>query len=150
MVRDLVIDDLRAMADAADQAGVPFTVQSAYRGFARQGVVFDGWVARSGEAAALRSSARSGHSEHQLGTALDLRAKGGPEPWAESFATTPTGRWLHDNAWRFGFVVSYPEGAEDVTCYVGEAWHVRYVGHEEAAAVEASDLALRQWLWANR
>jgi D-alanyl-D-alanine carboxypeptidase len=149
-VRAFVIDDLRAMASAAVDAGVPFTVQSAYRSFTRQAAVFDGWVASAGEASALRSSARAGHSEHQLGTTLDLRVEGGPEPWNGSFATTPTGHWLRDNAWHYGFIVSYPEGSDDVTCYAGEAWHVRYVGRDEAAAVSASGVTLREWLWANR
>lgn len=147
-VRELVIPDLEAMRRAAHEAGVPLEVQSAYRSYQRQAEVFDGWVAQAGEAAARRTSARPGHSEHQLGTALDLRAKGGSAPWSIDFAATPTGRWLAANSWRFGFVLSYPAGAEDRTCYAPEPWHVRYVGRVEAAAVNASGVTLREWLWA--
>ena len=146
LVRSLVIDDLRALADAARAAGNPLAVQSAYRSRARQADVFADWVARSGEAQARRFSARPGHSEHQLGTALDLRAAAGGAPWSGSFGSTRAGRWLREHATEYGFVLSYPAGAEDVTCYGAEAWHVRYVGREIAAEVAESGLPLRAWL----
>jgi D-alanyl-D-alanine carboxypeptidase len=150
LVRSFVINDLRALANAARANGTPLTVQSAYRSRSRQAEVFAGWVARSGEAAARQYSSRPGHSEHQLGTALDLRAAGGSAPWSVAFGSTPTGRWLAENAATFGFVVSYPAGMKAVTCYGAEAWHIRYVGRQEAAAVTASGLTLREWLWTHR
>lgn len=147
LVRTLVIDDLRALARAAAEAGNPLAVQSAHRSRERQAEVFAGWVATSGEAAARRFSARPGHSEHQLGTALDLRAAVGGAPWTGTFESTAAGRWLARHAHEFGFVLSYPKGAEAATCYGAEAWHVRYVGRAMAAEVEASGLPLRAWLW---
>jgi D-alanyl-D-alanine carboxypeptidase len=94
------------------------------------------------------SSARAGHSEHQLGTALDFRSARGPDPWdLEDWGATPEGRWLAENAHRFGFVMSYPAGQESVTCYIYEPWHYRYVGREVAQEVMASGLTLREWLW---
>jgi D-alanyl-D-alanine carboxypeptidase len=149
-VRSLVIDDLRALADAARDAGNPFAVQSAYRSRSRQAEVFAGWVASSGEADARRLSARPGQSEHQLGTVLDLRSATGGAPWSGHFETTVAGRWLARHAAEFGFVLSYPAGAEATTCYGAEAWHVRYVGRTIAAEVVASGLPLRAWLWQHR
>lgn len=149
LVRAIVIDDLRALADAAAHAGNPLAVQSAYRSRTRQAEVFGAWVARSGEAEARRFSARPGHSEHQLGTAIDLRAAAGGAPWSGSFGSTAAGRWLREHAPAFGFVLSYPAGAESLTCYGAEPWHIRYVGRERAAAVAASGLTLREWLWSN-
>jgi D-alanyl-D-alanine carboxypeptidase len=147
LVRALVIDDLRAMTRAARDAGAPLGVRSAYRSYRRQASVFAGWVAASGRAEAMRFSARPGHSEHQLGTALDLEAIGGSAPWQVDFAHTRQGRWLARNAWRFGFAISYSPGAEDVTCYGAEAWHIRYVGRRVARDVYRSGLTLREWLW---
>jgi len=147
LVRSFVIDDLRALADAARAAGNPLAVQSAYRSYARQAEVFAGWVASSGERQARRFSARPGHSEHQLGTALDLRAASGGAPWSGSFGDTQAGHWLANHATEFGFVLSYPVGAEDRTCYGGEPWHIRYVGPDMAAEVAASGLTLREFLW---
>lgn len=150
-VRATVIDDLRALREAAEAAGVGLEVQSAYRSFSYQGQVFAGWVGRLGEARALRVSARPGHSEHQLGTAIDLRSRGGPAPWdLDDWARTPEGAWMRDNAYRFGFVLSYPEGEEERTCYDYEPWHFRWVGVERAAQVHASGLPLRVWLWLHR
>lgn len=126
---------------------MPLAVQSGYRSHDRQRAVFEEWEAVSGHAEALRFSARAGHSEHQLGTALDLREADGPAPWQTSFGSRPTGRWLASHAWEYGFVISYPEGAEAVTCYGAEPWHVRYVGRDAASAVHASGLTLREWLW---
>jgi zinc D-Ala-D-Ala carboxypeptidase len=146
-IRAIVIDDLRALARAARDAGAPLAVRSAYRSYRRQASVFAGWVAASGRLEALRFSARPGHSEHQLGTALDVQAVGGPVPWQVDFAHRRQGLWLARNAWRYGFVISYPSRSEAVTCYGAEAWHMRYVGREIARAIHRSGLALREWLW---
>jgi D-alanyl-D-alanine carboxypeptidase len=97
-------------------------------------------------AEARRFSARAGHSEHQLGTALDFKAAGGGSPWTQSFARSPHALWLVANAWRFGWIQSYPPGAETQTCYGAEAWHYRYVGRDVAAEVHASGMTLRAWL----
>jgi D-alanyl-D-alanine carboxypeptidase len=146
-IRAIVIDDLRALARAAREAGVSLAVRSAYRSYRRQAAVFAGWEAASGHEEALRFSARPDHSEHQLGTALDLQAAGGAAPWQVDFAETREGRCLARNAWRYGFVVSYPPGSEAVVCYGAEAWHLRYVGRDVSRAVHRSGLTLREWLW---
>ncbi len=147
-VRALVVDDLRALVTAAAAAGVPVELQSAYRSYDYQTRTFEYWVSQEGRDAALTSSARAGHSEHQLGTAVDFRSAGGPAPWdLDDWATTPPGAWLAENAWHYGFVMSYPKGKKETTCYIYEPWHYRYVGRDVAKAVEESGLALREWLW---
>lgn len=147
-VRSLLITDLKALVDAAAAAGYPLELQSAYRSYSYQERTFDYWVARNGYDAALVSSARPGHSEHQLGTALDFRSADGPPAWdLEDWGETPTGTWLAENAHRYGFVMSYPKGKQDVTCYIYEPWHYRYLGRELATAVFESGLTLREWLW---
>jgi zinc D-Ala-D-Ala carboxypeptidase len=145
-VRRIVLADLRQLAGAARTAGVRLTVRSAYRSETRQKAVFAAWVRASGRAAARRSSARAGHSEHELGTTIDFAA-GDVAPWATAFAATRTGRWLATHAPAFGFVMSYPAGASGNTCYDPEPWHFRWVGRANATAVVASGLTLRAWLW---
>jgi D-alanyl-D-alanine carboxypeptidase len=147
-VRAIVIVDLRAMATAARKAGARLAIQSAYRSYSTQRVTFAYWTRLSGLEAALDASARPGHSEHQLGTALDFRSYGGGAPWNLSdWAKTKAGAWLKNNAWRYGFVMSYPKGKSSVTCYTYEPWHYRYVGRAVAAKVRASGLTLREYLW---
>ena len=145
-VRAIIVTDLKAMVDRADTEGIPLAIRSAYRSGARQRTVFAGWVRSSGRSAALRSSARPGHSEHQLGTTIDFSVDGGA-PWIGDFASTRTGRWLAAHGPEFGFVLSYPKGASDKTCYAAEPWHFRWVGRRHAAAAMASGLTLREWLW---
>ena len=148
-VASRIIDDLRDMADAARDHDAALAVQSAYRSYSYQVATFASWVAQLGEKAARKTSARPGHSEHQLGTAIDFRsADDDTAPWdLDDWATTPAGDWLGDNAWRFGFVLSYPKGRTDETCYAYEPWHFRWVGRDVAAAVHASGETLRRYLW---
>jgi LAS superfamily LD-carboxypeptidase LdcB len=148
-VRSVVVADLRALATAAADAGIGLGVLSGYRGWEEQSWTFWSWVNQLGYSYAIHSSARPGHSEHQLGLAIDFQEAGGPEPWAyyDFSRDTATGRWLAANAWQYGFVMSYPVGKVAVTCYGFEPWHYRYVGRAEAAAVRDSGLTLREWLW---
>jgi D-alanyl-D-alanine carboxypeptidase len=147
-VRGLVIPDLKAMARAARAAGARFAVQSAYRSYATQAATFKYWIRELGYAGALATSARAGHSEHQLGTTLDFRSWSGSAPWNyKDWGTSKAGKWLKANAWKYGFVMSYPKGKAGVTCYDYEPWHFRYVGRPVAAKVRASGLTLREYLW---
>lgn len=147
-IRALAVEDLRGMFDAATSAGARLAVQSAYRSYQGQVLTFDSWVRQVGYGGALKTSARPGHSEHQLGTAIDFRTVGGASPWTYAdWATTIEGAWLKANAWRFGWVMSYPEGTNAVSCYTYEPWHYRYVGRATAAAVHDAGVTLRQWLW---
>ena len=147
-VRRIVITDLKAMASAARAAGARFVVQSAYRSYKAQKATFDYWVRVHGMAVALKESARAGHSEHQLGTTLDFRAYGGAPPWDyRDWGATKVGSWLKANAWKYGFIMSYPKGKTAVTCYQYEPWHFRYVGRARAASIRPYNLTLRQFLW---
>jgi zinc D-Ala-D-Ala carboxypeptidase len=148
-IRSLMLADLAAMAAAARANGTPIQVVSGYRSYAQQKATFDHWVSVGGYEQALRTSARPGHSEHQLGTAIDVTSAGGAAPWEYAdWATTPAGAWMAANAWRYGFVMSYPPVPFELTCYSYEPWHYRYVGRDLAAQVTASGVVLRQLLWA--
>lgn len=148
-VRRLMIDDLRAMARAARNAGKAIAVRSAYRSYSEQVSVFNGWVAQSGYQQALKYSARPGHSEHQLGTTIDFRsASSQAAPWDyNDWATSGPGRWMKNNAWKFGFVMSYPKGKFSKVCYGYEPWHYRYVGRAMARDIHDSGLTPREYLW---
>jgi D-alanyl-D-alanine carboxypeptidase len=148
-IRRIALADLTAMYRAARAAGAPFAIQSAYRSYANQVATFNRWVMEDGYASAILGSARPGHSEHQLGTALDLKTPGGPEPWdVADWATTRAGSWLARNSWRYGFIVSYPKAkSPGATCYRYEPWHVRYFGRTIASKIHRSSLAARQWLY---
>ncbi len=148
LVRSVMVDDLRALFAAAEAAGQLLAVQSAFRSYTYQESTFAYWVELDGYEAALLSSARAGHSEHQLGTTLDFRSRHGPAAWdVPDWAETSEGAFMVANAWRYGFVMSYPQGAEEESCYNYEPWHYRYLGRDLAAQVQASGLTPRILLW---
>ena len=146
LVRSVVIEDLAAMAAAWREAGLSVIVESAYRSYANQAATFDSWVARLGYAGALVRSARAGHSEHQLGTAIDVTSPGWGGRFGDWAIESPEGAWMAENAWRYGFVMSYPAGSEDETCFSYEPWHYRWIGRDAAAAHRESGMQLRQFL----
>ena len=148
LIRALIVEDLRAMAADARAAGAPIALVSGYRSHAQQEKTFAYWVSIGGYEEALRTSARPGHSEHQLGTVIDVTGEGGASPWEYAdWGATPAGAWMAVNAWRYGFVMSYPTAAFDRTCYDYEPWHYRYVGRDLAAMIVGSGRTPREVIW---
>jgi D-alanyl-D-alanine carboxypeptidase len=146
MVRRFVLEDLGALREAAEAAGNPVDLIATYRSHEQQADLFQRRVDELGETEALARTARPGHSEHQLGTAVDFRTPGDTDV-TQAWASTPQARWLEANAHRFGFIESYPDGEKGVTCYGYEPWHYRYFGVELAADIHASGLTSREYLW---
>lgn len=146
LIRSVVVEDLAAMGAAWQEAGLSVIVESAYRSYAGQAATFDSWVSRLGHAAALSRSALPGHSEHQLGTAIDVTSPGWGGRFGDWAVESPEGAWMADNAWRYGFVMSYPAGSQAQTCFSYESWHYRWIGRDAAAAHRSSGLHLRQFL----
>lgn len=146
LIRSALVDDLAAMADAWEAAGLTISIDSAYRSYATQVATFDAWVARLGVDEAMERTARPGHSEHQLGTALDLTSPGWSGRFGDWAVETAEGAWMAAHGWEYGFVMSYPAGSRDETCFSYEPWHYRWIGREAAAAHRTSDLDLRRFL----
>lgn len=134
---------MQEMFTAARADGQSLSVGSAYRSFQTQADTYLYWVRTNGQEYADRTSALPGHSEHQLGTTADICWNG---VCLESFTGTPGAKWLADNSWKYGFIVSYPEGKEPITGYAPEAWHVRYIGKDAAKKVQDSGLTLHEYL----
>jgi len=150
-VRDIVIDDLHAMTRAAKLAGSPIAVRSAYRSYQQQVDTFQYWVDQVGYDKAKKTSARPGHSEHQLGTTIDFRSGDSSKaPWDyPDWAKTAAGAWMAQNAWKYGWLMSYPKGETDISGYDYEPWHYRYFGRGLAAKIHDSGKVPRAYLWAH-
>jgi hypothetical protein len=155
-IRGVAIDDLRAMAEAAAANGTPIAVGSAYRDYDSQVKLYNDYVAIDGDEASTYSMP-PGHSEHQLGLAIDFVSAGVPNQGGD-WAYTPPGAWMLQNAWMYGWVLSYPIPPDQVgttnlwsdeICFTYEPWHYRYLGREVAKAVHDSGLTIREYLWAN-
>lgn len=122
------------------------SVLSSYRSYSTQVNTYNGWVQRSGQEAADTFSARPGHSEHQLGLAVDLGDQNVPScNLEECFGDTQGGKWLESNAHKYGFIIRYQEGKQAITGFIYEPWHLRYVGVEAATNIKNSGLTMDQY-----
>ena len=91
--------------------------------------------------------AKPGYSEHQIGNAIDISgasisygsASGG-------FDSTIESNWLKQNAHIYGFILSYPQGKEEITGYHYEPWHYRYLGPEIANEIFSNNLTITEYL----
>ena len=119
------LQKLESMIDAASSSKVTIYVQSAYRSFAEQKALKGDYSMIYGAGTANSFSADQGYSEHQLGTAVDLITPGLGGVLDDSFDGTKAFAWLSANAYKYGFVLSYPKNN---SYYVYEPWHWRYVG----------------------
>ncbi len=131
---------LDEMISAAAKDGITLYMISGFRSYSTQQTLYNNYVARDGQAAADRYSARPGHSEHQTGLAFDLNSL------EQSFGETKEGKWLKDNCWKYGFIIRYPKNKENITGYMYEPWHVRYLGKDVAKSVYDSGLCLEEYL----
>ncbi len=141
MLRKAASDAVVAMFAAyTAETGLGMQSQSAYRSYGVQISVYNGWVAKLGQAGADTTSARPGHSEHQTGLAIDVSAVPSVCALQACFADTPQGLWLAANAWKYGFMLRYPNGKTPITGYEFEPWHYRYVGLELAAELHTTGI----------
>lgn len=136
---------LRDLASAAATDGEELIVASAYRSYKDQQALFARLSGVYGTDTDL-TTARPGHSQHQLGTAVDFtNSATGYEVW-ERFGQTSTYLWLLDHAHEHGFVLAYPRDKEAQTGYEWEPWHYRYVGIEDAEWIAGNGLNLQEFL----
>lgn len=119
-------DDFQALFAAAQAAGQPLSVTSSYRSYSTQVATYNYWVSISGASGADEYSARPGYSEHQTGFAVDFANSTGSCS-LDCFGTTSQYTWLQENAATYGFIQRYYAGKENVTGYMAEEWHYRYV-----------------------
>ncbi|WP_433874130.1 D-alanyl-D-alanine carboxypeptidase family protein [Sinomonas atrocyanea] len=125
----------RSLLADARAAGIGMTTVSGYRDYWSQASLYNSYVAQYGQAQADLISARPGYSEHQSGLALDIGDTSGACALQACFENTGSGSWARDNAWRYGFIVRYPQGYTWATGYDYEPWHLRYVGRAAASAM---------------
>ncbi len=132
---------VEAMFAAAEaEAGLRLQSLSTYRSYSTQVRVYTDIVATRGQDYANRRSARPGHSEHQTGLAVDIGSVPAACSLDPCFGDTAHGQWLAANAWRFGFLLRYPEGLTPITGFDYEPWHYRYVGPELAAELHETGI----------
>jgi D-alanyl-D-alanine carboxypeptidase len=131
-------------AMVADAAGAGFQLQlnSGYRSYEQQQMLYDRFVEDYGIDVATLRVALPGTSEHQTGLAADVGLVGLPDD--QLFGDTEASVWVTANAHRFGFIIRYPPDKAHITGYDNEPWHLRYVGVELATELQASGLTMEE------
>lgn len=144
---------LRAFLDEAYALGYDdVTVTSGYRSYAKQNSLYNYYISQemdSGKsredaiAAVNKYSAIPGTSEHHTGLCVDMHNLSSAQ---QKFGDTEAGKWLAANAHRFGFILRYPADKVEITGYMYEPWHFRFVGLEHAIAIYESGLSLEEYV----
>lgn len=130
----------RMFAAAQQEDGHILYAASGYRSYGIQQILFNGKVQEVGSRqTAQKTVAPAGTSEHQLGLAMDVQAPSQLN-LNRAFGDTEEGKWVAANAHRFGFIIRYKREWTDITGYLYEPWHIRYIGEAHARAVYALDL----------
>lgn len=130
------------------EAKVTLVTVSGYRSFQTQKTLYSRKLqnVKGSYEKADEYVARAGASEHQLGLAMDVNQKSKDTGLTASFARTKGGKWMAENCHRFGFILRYQEGWEDITGYNYESWHVRYVGVEAATAMVEANIPMETYM----
>lgn len=134
---------LKELYAAAQASGYSLYSISGFRSYESQKVTYNSYVSRDGQANADTYSARPGHSEHQTGWAVDVGS--GNCDLDNCFGDTPAGKWLAKNAYKYGFIIHYQKGKEQITGYQYEPWHLRYVGIELANEINKAGQTLEEF-----
>ncbi len=137
-IRSIVVEDLKRMCEDAKEEGYNLVINSAYRSYQDQLNLYNYIIQRYGYGFADESVAYPGHSEHQLGTAIDFTSSAVLNGYVKTFDDASESDWLFQNAYKYGFILSYPNGGEEHTGYKHESWHYRYFGIEKAKEIYES------------
>lgn len=140
-VAGIIVKPLENLVRKAKDDGIILLGNSGYRSYKSQKNTFNDRVKSQGIENAEAYVAKPGFSEHQTGLCIDITNE-------ENYLIqgTKEGDWLAENSYRFGFIIRYPLGKEDITGIEYEPWHIRYVGEEAAKYIYENGITLEEYL----
>ena len=144
MLRSDIKEYVDKLINDAQGLGLPIIVDSGYRSFKYQQVVLDALISEKGDEA-FKLVALPGASEHQTGLAIDFAYYENGIYNDDVKENDKEAIWLKNNAWKYGFILRYPKGKENVTGYNFEPWHFRFVGLKLAKYLFKNDLTLEEY-----
>ena len=126
----------------AKSENLTIVANSTYRDFNYQSSLYKKYKNNKGQIYADNYAARPGYSEHQTGLAIDVSTL---KNNMDDFEETKEYKWLIKNAYKYGFILRYPKGKEDITGYNYESWHYRYVGIEAAKTIYEENITFDEY-----
>lgn len=136
---------LEKLVKMASSEGINYLGTSGYRSYKSQKEIYYNRVKSQGLKKANEYVAKPGTSEHQTGLCIDLTNE---DRWFVE--VTKEAKWLKENAHKFGFILRYPKGKEDITGKKFEPWHIRYVGEDIAKYIYENNLTLEEYVDENK
>ena len=130
------------LINAAKKQNLTIRIVSAYRSYDYQEEIFARYTDEVGHSKASQSSAWPGYSEHQTGLAVDLADD---TKNYHNFINTNEFQWIKKNAHKYGYILRYPKDKTNITGYIYEPWHFRYVGTELANYLYNNNLTLEEY-----
>lgn len=130
------------MYDAAKKDKINLYITSAYRSYIYQVQIYNDYLAVDPVEVVDTYSSRPGHSDHQTGLACDILSPGYN---FDTFESSDAFTWLQKNAAKYGFILRYPKDKEDITGYMYESWHYRYVGEELAKFINENKITYDEY-----
>lgn len=145
-LRDYVMPYLNEMmADFRAATGIGnVVILSSYRSVEYQKGLYEQDLARTGRDYS-DSVTKPGHSEHHTGLTFDLAYVAADGSWPFYDGHGDYG-WINENCWKYGFIIRYPEGKQDVTGIIPEPWHFRFIGQAHAEMVTKSGLCYEEYM----
>ncbi len=155
-VASVMYEDLRNMLfdGEEEEQGLSFLVASGYRSSEKQQQLLEEEIVKNEGAGmneeearedALLTVAPAHYSEHETGLAVDIVAVTN-QRLDETQESTPENIWLQENCYKYGFILRYPKGKEEVTGFSYESWHFRYVGKDVAKEIYDRGITLEEYL----
>ena len=144
MVRRDIYPYIQRMMEDAKKEGVEFIVDSGYRSYYYQQKVLDKLVAELGDVA-YQKAALPGASEHQTGLAFDIAYYRNGVFDDDVKEEDKEAIWLANNSYKYGFILRYPKGKEEITGFQFEPWHFRFVGLELAKELFDEGITLDEY-----
>ena len=141
-LRSVALNAYKKMTDDARNEGLDFYISTAYRSYDFQNNLYNKYLQTDPQEVVDTYSSRPGFSDHQIGLSCDIRTK---DKVFNEFDNTNEAKWLKDNAYKYGFIMRYPEGKENITGYIHESWHYRYVGEEAATIIYNNNITFDEY-----
>lgn len=142
-LRSEAADQWESLRIAALNDGITINVVSSYRTQSYQTNLYNKYMATDPENAPYYS-AYPRTSEHELGLGIDISYD-----WSlhDDLQNSAVGSWMNTNGWQYGWILRYPQGKTDITGYIFEAWHYRYVGVDLATKLHQTGLTLDEYYY---
>lgn len=128
------------LCNATKEAGLSLGTTSAYRSYQDQENTYNYYLKNNGEEYAKKYAALPGFSEHQTGLSIDVKST-----TASPFKITKEYKWMMENAYKYGFILRYPENKDNITGFNSETWHFRYVGIDIANYIKEHDFTYEEY-----